>query len=98
MLIGTKWKIEANKYNILLYKKYAQIKGKNQGVEQWKVEGYFRTVAGALKFLVDSEVKETQLRDLKTVVAKQDELYKLIEGLKDLPKQEALIHHRKAIE
>ena len=41
-----------------------------------------REFRGALKFLVDLEVRETALVDLKTVSEKQDEIYKLIESLR----------------
>lgn len=51
--------------------------------EKWKgekssAEAFFGTLQHALNFLVDAGVRETKLADLKTIIAKQDELYRLI--------------------
>ena len=67
MNIG-KYKLEADRMNIILsYPK--------------RETHYFSSVANALKSLVDGGVRESQLTDLKIVVAKQEELYKLISTL-----------------
>ncbi len=42
--------------------------------EKWVIEGYFSTVAGALHFLVEKSIKETELADLKVIVDKVEEL------------------------
>jgi len=44
----------------------------------WHVEGYFNTLQNTLKRLVDLEVKNTDLVDLKTIIQKIDEAEKLI--------------------
>ena len=76
MLIGTKYKIESP-LNVILSKK-----GKTkEGEEKWTGIGYYSSVKSALHGLVEIEVKATELKDLKTIVAKIDELHKLIEGL-----------------
>ena len=69
MNIG-KYKLEADSMNIIL-----------SCPSDTKYLYYFSSVANALKFLVDEGVRESQLTDLKTVVAKQAELYKLISTL-----------------
>ncbi len=78
MLIGNNWKIEADTDNVTLSRRSVAKVGKRAGLETWKPEGYFSTLQNALRFLVDLEVKETHLTDLRTVIAKQEELYKLI--------------------
>ena len=78
MLIGKKYKIEADSLNLTLYQRTVS---KKTGAERWSVLGYFGKVQNALKFLVDSGVAETGLTEFRKIVTKQDELYKLIEGL-----------------
>ncbi|KKN21717.1 hypothetical protein LCGC14_0922570 [marine sediment metagenome] len=81
MLIGNRYKIESDGLNVTLLKKRIARIGDHKGEEYWTAEGYYGTVANALKALVDMGVKETQLKDFKTIVKKQGELYKLIEGV-----------------
>ena len=78
MLIGKKYKIESDSLNITLYQRTVS---KKTGAEYWNTLGYFGKVQNALKFLVDSGVAETGLTEFRKIVTKQDELYKLIEGL-----------------
>jgi uncharacterized membrane protein len=75
MLIGNKYKLEADNLNIALLKKE---KSKKSGVTYWRAIAWFTTVKNALSYLVDLEVSETGLKDMETVVKKQDELYQMI--------------------
>ena len=77
MLIGKDWKIEADSLNVTLLKRHIT-KAK---IEIWGIEGYFSTVKNALMELVDLGVRDTKLTDLKIIVKKQDELYRLIEKI-----------------
>jgi len=79
MLIGRRHKLESDSMNITLSEKH---KSKKDGGSYWRAVGYYSTPAEALKGLVDTAVRETSLTDLKTVVKKQEELYKLISKLK----------------
>jgi len=54
---------------------------KTVGEEYWTPIAYFSTLQNALDYLVDLEVSETGLVDLRTIVAKQAELYELIRTL-----------------
>jgi len=72
--IGKKYKIEADELNVTVYQHHLS----KTGGEYWRPIGYFTTPANALKFLVDLEVKRTELKDLETVTKKQEELYQLI--------------------
>ena len=79
MLIGKNWKIESDALNVILYRKKKRVKKDTQEVyEDWEVMGYFATVGGALHELVNQGIRDTQLKDLKTVVAKVGELKKMI--------------------
>jgi len=78
MLIGKDYKIEADSLNVTLYER--RISKKTQK-EYWLAIGYFSRFGNALKSLVDLRVRGTGLRDFNTVCQKQDELYKLIDGL-----------------
>ncbi len=82
MLIGKDWKIESDNLNVKLIKRYIRkaTADKPRG-EYWVAEGYYGTVKDALRGLVEHKVRATLLKDVKTVVAKIDELYKLISGL-----------------
>jgi len=75
MLIGANYQLEGDNLNITLSKRLVS---KRTGEPYWSAIAWFTTLKGALTYLVDLEVSETKLTDLKTVVAKQDELYDLI--------------------
>jgi len=75
MEIGKRYKIESDSLNVTVFKKTIP---RNTKKENWKAIGYFANVKNALMFLVDLGVNETGLKDLRTVVNKQEELYKLI--------------------
>ncbi len=51
---------------------------KKTGALYWVEVAWFSTLQAALTYLVDLEVAETKLSDLRTVVKKQAELYSLI--------------------
>lgn len=74
MNIGKKYKIESDSLNVILYRK----ERKKDGGIRWKAICFFATLGGALKELVNLEVRLTQLKDLETVVKKQEELMGLI--------------------
>lgn len=80
MLIGKNYKIESDALNVTLFHKVKRHKkGTGEAYDGWEVDGYFATVNHALKELVNQEVSKTQLTDLKTVVEKINEVYKLID-------------------
>lgn len=88
MLIGKDYKVEADSLNVTVSKRMVtdgtHHKTKIAGREYWSNVGYYATVKGALKGLVDMGVADTELVDLKTVVAKIDELKKHIDRLPDI--------------
>ncbi len=79
MNVGRKYKIESDALNIMVSLKKTTKKTKK---EYWISIAYFSSVKNALKYMVDLEVNETGLKELKEVARKQEELYRLIEGLK----------------
>jgi len=85
MEIGDKYKIESDNLNIIVSRK-ERIKKTNK--DYWRNLAYFSTPQNALNFLVDLEVRETELKDITTVIKKQDALYELIKTLKGLPEIE----------
>ena len=82
MLIGDRYKVESDSLNITLYKKGIS---KTNGNTYWRPIAYFTTVENALVHLVDLEVAETGLKDFRTVVERQKELYQLVRGLGNSP-------------
>ena len=80
MKIGKNYKIESDSLNVTLYKKESIKKG---GTRRRAI-AYFSNPKNALEYLVNLEVMDTGLKDLKTVVKKQEELYDLINSLKGL--------------
>ena len=78
MLIGKKYKIEADSLNVILYERGVSRKSKQ---EYWKLIGYYSSPTNALKALIDLKVSETGLRELKVVVELIEELKRLIDGL-----------------
>ncbi len=84
MLIGDKYKIESDSLNVTLYEK---AKSKKPGVTTWRAIAFFSSPKNALHHLVDMQVMETGLKDLRAVVEKQNELYQLVNSLKGLPER-----------
>ena len=82
LFIGNKYKIESDSLNVTLYKKE---KSRKTGDINWRAIAFFATPQNALKYLVDLEVNETELKDLVVVDKKQEELYELVNCLKGLP-------------
>ncbi len=79
MLVGKNHKIEADNLNIILLERRLT---KKEQAEYWVAIGFFSRFGNALKALVDLRVRGTGLRDFNEVCQVQEELYKLIEGLK----------------
>jgi len=95
MLIGRKYKLESDTLNVTLSCRQKPRKGSK--VKGWRPIAYFANCQNALKHLVNLEVMDTGLTDLKTVVEKVDELHRLIDGLKALPElQRATQSHSKS--
>ena len=83
MEIGIRYKIESNAKNVILYEKVKRkrlITGETY--EDWREMGYYATLEGALKELAEMKLRETELKDVKTIVCKQDEIYKLIDSIR----------------
>lgn len=79
MLIGELYKVESDSLNVTLYKKEVS---KKDSVIRWRPIAYFATVKNALEHMVNLEVNETGLKDLKTVSEKLDEVLAVVRGLK----------------
>lgn len=87
MKINNKYQLTSDSMNIILQEKaYNKIKKKHY----WRNIGYFGTPYNALIFLIKHEIKGTGFTDLEKIVAKIDELHKLIDGLKGKPLPELL--------
>ena len=86
MQIGKDWKIESDELNVTLFKRHPAggksfKTGKVSTQDTWAVHTYYSNVGNALKALVDQEIRNTELKDLETVLAKIEELHTLIESL-----------------
>ncbi len=82
MLINKFWKIEADSLNITVLKSE---KNKKTGDTRWRPVAYFSSYFNALDFLVDQEVRSTELKDFRVVCEKQRELEALIRTLQVPP-------------
>lgn len=84
MLIGKEWKIEADELQAILYRLIPAGKNVNRRTgeastkDRWDIVGYYSHPRNALHALVDQGVRDTELKDFKTVVTKLDELHSLI--------------------
>ena len=83
--INRNYKIESDSLNVILSRR--EVSKKSPGNDRWRTVGYFSTCEGALKALVDMEMRGTGLQDFETVVNKIRELKELTTGLgvKNLP-------------
>ena len=84
--VGTNFAVGANSMNVIVYERRIGKTGKNAGKVMWKESAYFATVHGALNYLVELHVRETKLKDVKTVCLKIDELTNLIKTL-EIPQE-----------
>ena len=82
MLIGKNYKIESDPLNVILYRRHrVQATDKKPAHDIWSIEGYFSKIKQAFDFLVEHEVKLTDMKDFETVAKKQEELHNLIKSL-----------------
>ena len=82
MEIGKNWEIKADSLNVVLSQRKRRVKKDTGEVYyEWSVMGNYSTPKEALQGLINQGVRDTQLKDLKTVVAEIDKLGKLIRAL-----------------
>jgi hypothetical protein len=73
LVVGGRWKIQGDgDLNIVLWK---------LGGKSWHSEGYFMTLAAALRYLVDAEVRQSDLSDLKATVERIEAIKREIVGI-----------------
>jgi hypothetical protein len=73
LLVGADWKIETDgDLNLILYR---------QGGKSWRAEGYFMTLTALLNYLVEAEVRRSDLSDLEVAVGRIEALKKEIIGI-----------------
>jgi hypothetical protein len=74
VIVGGNWKVATlgDGMNITV----SRLQGKT-----WKPEGYFMTLHNAFKYLVDQQVRESDLTDLKAVIEKIEKLKADILGI-----------------
>lgn len=77
MKIGRGYELKSDELNCTIYK----VEKKN-GKQLTRPVGYYSTPQNALKAFVDMKVRETQLRDLKTICGRIDELHGVIDRIK----------------
>ncbi|MFC2024317.1 hypothetical protein ACFLTJ_01890 [Chloroflexota bacterium] len=71
LTVGRNWKVGADSLNIILYQRHVN---KKTDREYWRAHSYYSTVTNALVGLVNQDIRDTELADLKTVCDKIDEL------------------------
>ena len=87
MLIDKNWKIESDNLNVVLFhKKRGTNKKTGEAFDYWKPIGYYSTIPNAMHGLVDQSIRDTELKDLKTIVAEINKLHNLIEPLCKRPR------------
>ena len=71
MEINSQWKIESDELNVILMRKRTRkAESKKDAYEYF----YYSTIAGALQAILDKEVKSTNLKDIKTVSNRIEEI------------------------
>ncbi len=73
MFIGKNWKIETDPMNYLLMSRHISRK---TGEEYCDVEGYYSSLASALKAIPEIELRATGMKDLHTVMEKLESIEK----------------------
>lgn len=85
MLVGKNFKIESDSLNVTLSKKIQRKSKEGKVYTDWKAIGYFATPEYALAELVNQKVRDTELKDLKSIVKEINNLHGII--FKLLPKR-----------
>ncbi len=80
MDIGKDWRISSEGENVILSRRLVN---KKTGKEYWKTHGYFSSLTFALLELVNQSIRDTELKDLRTVCDKIDQLRKDILNKKE---------------
>ena len=73
-----KYKISADPMNIILQEKQHN---KKRNIDYWSNIAYFAKPQEALKYIIDKEIRETWVDDLRLVNKNIDKLYGEIQGL-----------------
>ncbi|MDF2873352.1 MAG: hypothetical protein K0R22_35 [Sporomusa sp.] len=73
--INDDWQIISDQYNWILQQRFV---AEESGKERWSTEGYYPTLAGAVKGLVENEIKVPA--DIKGILEKLEVLRHLIDG------------------
>lgn len=81
MKVSDKYSVESDTLNYIVYENstVTDIESKNYGKPVKKSVGYFNTLKGAYKFILNREVKLTKMIDLETVLKKIDDVKCFIE-------------------
>ena len=87
--VMNKYRIMADPLNIILQEKKV-ITGegrgrptqKEKGTEYWNNIAFFSNPKNALDYIIEKEIKESWVDDLKEVVKGMDKLYQAIQGIK----------------
>ncbi len=104
MLIGDKYKVEADRMNIILSMKVVAKEkddedvlddGEDEKEQGWKKVGYFYDFRELLKYIVDNEIKGEGLSDFMRIAAKQEEIYKLISSMPTITPEQIPFKTRK---
>lgn len=86
MKIGKNWEIKADDNNVTLLRRHrVKATDKKPAHDTWAVKGFYSSISNALKALVDFKLAESELKDLKSIIQKQEEIYTMIEALTNLP-------------
>ena len=83
MKINEKYQVKSDTLNYIIQenKPVQDKESENYGKENWTTIAYCSSVKSCLRYLVDKEVRETELKDLKTVLEAIENLNKDIEKL-----------------
>jgi hypothetical protein len=78
--INATWRIDKDKLNYILQKKYNPKTDDPGKRETWRTQGYYPTVAQLYHALVEIGIRECSLMDMKGLMDRVEELHSLIEN------------------
>jgi hypothetical protein len=96
LFLGDKYKIESDELNITVYQKVDKTSEKSKRlskmwadkgvkpstVEKWNIMGYYPDIKSALHSIVGHGIKDTELKDVETIMGKINELHTMIDNFK----------------
>lgn len=77
--LSATWRIEKDRLNYILRRRSTHKEGQEDRIDAWLVHGYYQTINQLYHALVELKIRETVLKDIKTLNDTAKELHDMID-------------------